>query len=727
MTAVSAIPPTSQLLAAFVHPGLAAAALGLTALPIIIHLWNRRRSRPMPWAAMRFLEAAYRRSTRRIKLEQYLLLAMRCLIVALFGLAIARPLAAVTSGWLGRGAGRHHILILDDSLSTRADRDGQPAFDDLVAAARRLVNALPTQDNVSLFTTTQPDRVLVRSSQDRLRINEILDGLAPTHRADDLAATFAQATALLDNAGRSDAETSITLLTDGTQSSWTGGAAEASAAPWRAAAQQLADRCPITLVVARPDDEDNVAVTDVAVRERALVPGLPTEISVRVDNFGRKPTNAATLQLLRDGQLVGSADVPALSPGASRAFPFGLSQDAARDAVIEAVLTGDVDDALAVDNRRLFCKASPERRRILLVDASAAARTNDSSYLDAALSPFLQSDGGDSISVSRLRADQLADEPLRDVGAIVLANVRRLEPATWRRIKSAVAEGTALLIFAGDDMDIEDYQAAAADLLPGALESPVGDANDSETLVRISAEGLSHPAAAGFANDPDCSLFQAFVQRYLRVSPNADAGARIVFRFDNDAPAIVERPVGEGVVLLCTVPADMGWSNLPAKGDFVSLIWDLLTYAWPAPRFPRTVDAGRPIALPLSAADADAGPTVARPDGESAPARVTLDDDRFIATFDDTDAPGEYRMHVADRIARFVVNPDRAESDLSPISEARLRTLLGESITFVDDPAASLFDATPAESRALSGRLLLAVLALLLAESFLSMRFGHHR
>ena len=58
---------------------------GLAALvPIVIHLWNRRRYREVPWAAMEYLLAALRRNSRRILVEQWLLLAIRTLIPLLF-------------------------------------------------------------------------------------------------------------------------------------------------------------------------------------------------------------------------------------------------------------------------------------------------------------------------------------------------------------------------------------------------------------------------------------------------------------------------------------------------------------------------------------------------------------------------------------------------------------------------------------------------------------------
>src|SRR5262245_51209678 len=113
----------------FAHPGIAAATLGLMGIPLLIHLLSRRRHRQEPWAAMTFLMAAHRRSRRRRRIEQWLLLAVRTLVVATLGFAIARP--ALSNSALARAVGEprfDRVLILDDTLSMQARRaDGTTA------------------------------------------------------------------------------------------------------------------------------------------------------------------------------------------------------------------------------------------------------------------------------------------------------------------------------------------------------------------------------------------------------------------------------------------------------------------------------------------------------------------------------------------------------------------------------------------------------------------------
>lgn len=84
------------------------------ALPILIHLWSRRRYREVTWAAMQFLIAAMRKNSRRILLEQWLLLAVRTLILLLLALALADPSLSLLPAWSGARGGQTHLVLVID-------------------------------------------------------------------------------------------------------------------------------------------------------------------------------------------------------------------------------------------------------------------------------------------------------------------------------------------------------------------------------------------------------------------------------------------------------------------------------------------------------------------------------------------------------------------------------------------------------------------------------------
>src|ERR671935_135282 len=99
----------------FYHPWYMAAGGALISSPIIIHLINRMRFKRIRWAAMEFLLKAQKRSRRRLIIEQLLLLAMRCLLVALVGLLVMRFVGFSIAEFGTKQS--MHIVLLDDTLS----------------------------------------------------------------------------------------------------------------------------------------------------------------------------------------------------------------------------------------------------------------------------------------------------------------------------------------------------------------------------------------------------------------------------------------------------------------------------------------------------------------------------------------------------------------------------------------------------------------------------------
>src|SRR5690349_17791414 len=99
----------------FLNPGYLAAAAALVSVPIIIHLINRLRFKRIRWAAMEFLLKAQKRMRRRLIIEQLILLALRCLLVALAGLLVLRFVGFSLAGFEGKP--NLHLVLFDDTLS----------------------------------------------------------------------------------------------------------------------------------------------------------------------------------------------------------------------------------------------------------------------------------------------------------------------------------------------------------------------------------------------------------------------------------------------------------------------------------------------------------------------------------------------------------------------------------------------------------------------------------
>src|SRR5262245_3210282 len=119
---------------AFLNP-LLLWAVPLAAVPIVIHLLNRRRFQRVPWAAMEYLLAALKRNRKRLRMEQWLVLLLRTLAVLLLAFLVARPQLA---GGGIVGTRTHHVVLLDDTASMLQHTGSATLWDHAKDQVRRL-------------------------------------------------------------------------------------------------------------------------------------------------------------------------------------------------------------------------------------------------------------------------------------------------------------------------------------------------------------------------------------------------------------------------------------------------------------------------------------------------------------------------------------------------------------------------------------------------------------
>ena len=140
--------------------------LGLISIPIVIHLLNRRRFKIVRWAAMDYLLAAQKKNRKRVRMEHFLVLLLRCLMIALLVRAVSRPMT--TSGSLlflpGASDPVERVIIIDDSASMAYQTGRTSSWD----RARRKVKALVqdlrqtrTTDYISMFRSSRLEPLLL--------------------------------------------------------------------------------------------------------------------------------------------------------------------------------------------------------------------------------------------------------------------------------------------------------------------------------------------------------------------------------------------------------------------------------------------------------------------------------------------------------------------------------------------------------------------------------------
>jgi hypothetical protein len=732
------------ILGQFVHPGLAWAGLALAAIPIIIHILNRRRYRRLNWAAMEFLLAAHKRSAKRLRIEQFLLLVMRCLIILLLGLGMARPFLSPGST-LGLGQTRHHlVLLIDNSLSTSVPGVAAgTVFDFIKSTALNVVDSLPSGDTVTVCPLASPAALALEGgSYDRQLAREQIEAIEPTFRGTDLVGGFRLTKETLQRSEIPPSNHAVFIFTDNLRAAWLAGLSDDGRTESASAIQQaaeLAGRSRLIIVQASPSVRDNLSIEEFAPEARLVGTLLPTPLRFSIANHSQRPVRGGRVQILLNGQIARELEAPDLAPGARSVLRFRLQFEEAGEQNLQAILTGADNDALSADNRRYLTLDATEAAHVLLVDGKPAARRFESQcgYLATALAPGRKRQAAHQIYPRLITDAELTTEVFGDYGMIALCNVRRLAPDVWSRLREFVEGGGALMVFLGDNVLVDHYNGIGFAEGSGVLATSVGprameDQIEPSAFALFSRENLTHPVMADFASHAAGSLFLARTHQYYKLGvpgpEDREAPAvRTLLDFQNGDAAIVERLIGEGTSLLVATTANMDWTNLPAKGDFVSLMWNLVGYSWPRSGIERNFLVGEPLWRRLTAAQFSAGNEFVLPDGTRVAAEVMPDGQGFSARLSRADQPGFYRHEVDASAATTACNVDPAESDLAPMPTAALRGQIIEPFTLFVDEVPRVRPASTSAKRELGWNLLYLAFFLLLLEPFVAMWFGRNR
>lgn len=726
----------NQVLAAMITPAMFYAGLACAAIPIVIHLISRRRFRRVRWAATQFLLEANRQNRRRIRIEELILLALRCLAMLLIGMVLARIFVRpqAFAGLLGSRAGTDYIVLLDDSFSmglaetgSRAGDQDTGVFDQALTAVERLVGWLREEcpsDALTIAATSQPDQAIVAETNlgrlDPVAFSQAWRDRKPSSRRADLPQALAAVRQLLD--ARRSAGAVVYLVSDFQRIDWlagepaqaigTGGQAasgtqhqsdaggQAASGTWprqKGALEPLAgwDRTDrslkIVLVDVGSENIDNLAVTGVETHQAQAVAGIGTRLIARVANFGRSESRARTMQVF-----VGEAGQPAVPVPA---IPAGQSIEVPVEVVFPQVgssaLTVELQtDSLPVDNRRFSVVSVAKSLRVLLVngESSSDPYQDEAFLLSVALRPRGPQFSGNEIAV--VAEDELEQTDLASFHAVILANVGRVTENAAARLESYVASGGGLAVFLGDQVDVEAYNRVlfgdGTGLLPGRLSEPVAAPNESPGF-RIGEMNANHPALRPFANLMPTCFEGALVWAYFPVavapapatqppttSP-AQAAVTLLQLDDVDrSPLILQRDYQAGHVWLITSSADKEWNNLPDHPIFVVFAMEMTQYLARRPSQKTTQLVGQPLTLPLEPGRHQPVATIKSPAYPEQPAvTVPAGSDTvsgaMTVRWAQTEQPGFYQIDLTEQSGSHVSEPVAVNLDTNESDLRRMR------------------------------------------------------
>jgi hypothetical protein len=610
-------------------------------LPILFHLIRRTSKDKIPFSSLMFLVPTPPRVTRRSRLENIWLLILRCLVILLLAAGFARPfIQKPLSANPNSGNGARIVVLLDTSASMR--RSG--LWQDARAEAESIVKRAAPGDQIAMMAFDREVRPLWTfddwsrmSPPERMsRAKQQLQSLNPGWNGTYLGNALIQASEMLQDSRDKQVENRrIIVISDLQKGSHLDGL---QGHEWPSGVE-------VTLQQVK-NRKDNAGLQLISEREESA----DGELKIRVNNASDASHEQFRVGWRKNNALAGETVSAYVPPGQSRIFT--APKAATNLALEQLVLMGDQED---FDNIAYWVLPKPERIPLLYVGKDDVK--NPEQLLYYIHRAFQQTR---SLDVQIVSWPQTNNQPTETQSA-KLALVA--EDASENQIEFArtfLANGNTVLF----PLRTKDA-AKALGRLSGQSGVEVTEAAGSGYSM-LSEIDFEHPLFAPFADPRFNDFTKIHFWKHRRLDLKTMDKPRVVARFENGDPALVQLAIGKGTLLVITSGWNPADSQLALSSKFVPLLYGILEQSGSIRLQKTSYIVGDDVPIPVAPAGSQV--VVAKPDGTEEPMPAGQ-------KFRHADIPGIYTIRGVEPVFKFAVNLEADESKTAPMNVEDLQKL----------------------------------------------------
>ena len=664
--------------------------LPLIAIPIGIHLLNRRQQKVLNWGAMRFLVSATTRRRRLWRMSDLLLLLLRVLAILFIVGALARPLLPVT--WLGHSGPRAVVLVIDTSLSMSASEDGVSLFDQLLQKTDAILDELSPSDSLQVLVARdnpvwlQETPVEANSNEIR-RLRSEIRRLQPTLGSTDLPTAIHQ---VLESPEDDEKMIRIiNVLTDGQANGWS----IDESTPWneirkKIEAQKRPTLVNLDLIEHTLSEQSNLSVDELKTVRSVTAIQQPVTVEALIQNRGAQASSASVLHWYIEDQSLGISSIAPLEPGSSTAVKITHAFESAGHFDLWCQI--DSGDALEADDEAHQIFTITDQVPVLIVDGSSATDPlqTDVGYLLASLGyqegeATSQGTWQSGFAPKIISIADFETESLDPFRCVIMANPRRLKRTEFDRVKQYVQNGGGLWLAAGDAITADEFNDTwyrdGVGLSPLPLVTTIGDTEDREAFTRLQPPSESHPATQLLADLQRLDIDRVQIFRRHQFDELSALDTSVLLKLDHGDALAIEQTVGQGRCIILGAPLGLAWSNFPVCQSYVAMVHEWIWYL-AAPSFPRhNLALGESIQVNLPEQTAAADVSIQLPNNETTSLNSVDANTEKQIRFSGTQVPGIYTVTATKTGFRspFHIARDPDESNLKQLSNTELTQITG--------------------------------------------------
>ncbi len=639
----------------FLNPAILFGLLAAS-IPVIIHLFNLRKLKKIEFSTLAFLKELQKNKIRKIKLKQWILLALRVLIILFVVMAFARPaLQSIQIGGTTSAAKTTAVFILDDTFSMSVVDQKGSYFNQAKEILKQVISQLQEGDEVGVILVSNPN------SENKLSLNlseflKNVDQFDLSFASGDLNSAITKAAQLISESKNFNKE--IYVLSDFqknkiTKENLNNDLSELLNESVRLYSFDLSDK-----------DVFNLAVDELKINNQIFEKDKPVSFSVTLSNNSKKDVSSAVVSLFIDDERA-----------AQKSFDVNAGQSAIVEIEATPKTTGFIDvvaeietDEIEQDNKRFASLYIPEKTFVGLFSENP----NDLTFVDLAL----QTAGESKYEIERKNINRLTTQQLSKYQTIIIA--ANSISSGIEQLKNYVQNGGGLILFPSSNQDAIRLNQLYAQLGLRISSSFVGKVSSTDLKIKFDKTDFNHPVFQNiFQNDEKKKYESPEINAYYKLT---SSGNQIISLVDG-SPFLSEFKIGKGKIFVFNSSPVLSWSDFPIKSIFAPLMNKSVAYLSSKERDENVFHAGEEVNINLKNTNVSQIKIV-KPNKSDEFINLKDYSGRDYLAYSNTNLAGSYKFYSGEnQIENISINTDPTESKTEYVNESEFENYL-EQIKF---------------------------------------------
>lgn len=511
-------------------------ALAALAIPVVIHLFNFRRFKRIPFTNVRFLKEIKHQTQSQNRLKHLLILAMRMLAIAFLVFAFAQPFISDSETSAAAETGKSVSVFIDNSFSMEGESEAGVMLEVAKNRALDIAEAYAATDRFQLLTHDfegKHQRLVGKNE-----FSEMVQNITLSSQSRDLQQILNRQNDLLQSDASGNAKEKY-IISDFQKSRY------------NLAQIETDSTSTISFVHIPRNSPANLYIDSVWFSTPLRKIDEVEKINVRIANTGSEAVNDVPLKLSVNGQQAAIGT-------------FGASANSVTDTILSFVhdTPGIKRLAVTIDDFPVTYDDTYNLSYNVFDEINVLAIRPNTNERDPYLTAVFKGDSSytyQTVSVNDVNYAQLAGYDL-----IILYELNQISSGLSAELKTFANSGGSVWLIPSENPDLEQYNNFLADMNAGGiLQTATGN-------FQVRNLNTEHPLYLGIFQKLPRNIDLPKADKYLKFSRSLTANADDLMTLSNGDIFLTSYNAGQGSFYALAAPLSASGNSFSRHALFVA-------------------------------------------------------------------------------------------------------------------------------------------------------------